>query len=100
MSLGGSRNAICIAVGRKSQAAQGKSLAWPGGNFARPMRNHRHAQAAVVKVAADAAKRSGALEKFRVNAAVHLRPGVAGEENHRVACQCSSFCNCSSNWPM
>ena len=63
----------------------GKIADLTGGNPARPVNNHRHPQAAFVKVAANAAKRPGALEKFRVNAAIAVRTGIAREENHRVA---------------
>ena len=98
MPAGGLISAMSIAVGRKSQAAQVKSPTCPAGIFP-GMDNHRHLPAAFVKIAATATKRPGALEKFWVHAAVGLRPGIAGKENHRVAFKVQLF-QLPHNWPM
>src|SRR5215212_7910231 len=56
-----------------------------GGNSTRPARNHRHAYTAFVQIALDASQRAGALEEFRIAAALLMRSVVADKHDQRVS---------------
>src|SRR5262245_9613418 len=53
-------------------------------HFARPADDHRHADAAFIKIAFDAAQRTVAVEEIRIDSAFFVRPVITGKDHDRV----------------